>query len=70
MLKLFDVIPSGFFNCLSSGSNHRIYSDCLQIIYEQYDREVSYRIGRNRIPEKLDGWKKTMMMLPMKSILL
>lgn len=53
MTKLFDVIPSGFFNCLSSGSNHKIYSDCLQIIYEQYDREISYRIARNRIRDAL-----------------
>lgn len=53
MTRLFDVIPSGFFNCLSSSSNHRIYSDCLQIIYEQYDREVSYRIGRNRIRDAI-----------------
>lgn len=53
MTKLFDVIPSGFFNCLSSGSNQRIYSDCLQIIYEQYDREVSYRIVRNRIRDAI-----------------
>ncbi len=53
MTKLFDVIPSGFFNCLSSGSNQKIYSDCLQIIYEQYDREISYRITRNRIRDAL-----------------
>lgn len=53
MAKLFDKIPSGFFNCLSSGSNHRIYSDCLQIIYEQYDREISYRIARNRIRDAI-----------------
>jgi len=53
MIKLFDIIPSGFFNCLSSGSNHRIYSDCLQIIYEQYDREISYRIVRNRIRDAI-----------------
>lgn len=53
MIRLFDVIPSGFFNCLSSSSNHCIYSDCLQIIYEQYDREVSYRIGRNRIRDAI-----------------
>lgn len=53
MLNLYDVLPSGFFNCLSSASNHRIYSDCLQIIYEQYDREISYRISRNRIRDAL-----------------
>lgn len=53
MAKLFDKIPSGFFNCLSSGSNHCIYSDCLQIIYEQYDREISYRIARNRIRDAI-----------------
>ena len=53
MTKLFDVIPSGFFNCLSSGSNHNIYADSLQIIYEQYDREISYRIARSRIRDAI-----------------
>ena len=41
MKKLFQMIPSGFFNCLSSGSSSGVYSDCLQIIYDQYDREIS-----------------------------
>lgn len=53
MPNLFKIIPSGFFNCLSSGSNHEIYADCLQIIYEQYDREISYRIARGRIRDAL-----------------
>lgn len=53
MINLFGVIPSGFFNCLSSGSNNQVYSDCLQIIYEQYDREISYRIIRSRIRDAL-----------------
>lgn len=56
MEKLFDVIPSGFFNCLSSGSNNEIYSDCLQIIYEQYDREISYRIVRSRIRDAVAAY--------------
>lgn len=53
MNNVFEVLPSGFFNCLASGSNQRVYSDCLQIIYEQYDREISYRISRNRIRDAL-----------------
>lgn len=53
MKNLFDVIPSGFFNCLSSGSNNRIYADCLLVIYEQYEREITYRISRNRIRDAL-----------------
>lgn len=56
MKKLFDVLPPGFFNCLSSGSNSVIYSDCLQIIYEQYDREISYRIARSRIRDALAAY--------------
>jgi len=56
MKRLFDVIPPGFFNCLSSGSNNGIYSDCLQIIYEQYDREISYRIARSYIRDALASY--------------
>lgn len=48
-MNLFDTIPNGFFNYLASGSNNRIYSDCLEVIYKQYDREVSYRIKRSVI---------------------
>lgn len=49
MRNLFDVIPVGFFNYLASSSNHRIYADCLQVIYDEYDREISYRIPRSRV---------------------
>ncbi len=56
MINLFDRIPSGFFNCLASGSNNRIYADCLQVIYEQYDREISYRISRSRIRDALAAY--------------
>ena len=41
--NLFDIIPVGFFNYLASNSNHRIYADCLQVIYDEYDRK--YLIG-------------------------
>ena len=51
--NLFDVIPVGFFNYLASNSNHRIYADCLQIIYDEYDREISYRIPRIRLRDAL-----------------
>lgn len=53
MQNLFDVIPTGFFNYLASNSNHRIYADCLQVIYDEYDREISYRIPRSRIRDAL-----------------
>ena len=53
MQNLFDVIPAGFFNYLASNSNHRIYADCLQVIYDEYDREISYRIPRSRIRDAL-----------------
>lgn len=51
--NLFDVIPVGFFNYLASNSNHRIYADCLQVIYDEYDREISYRIPRSRVRDAL-----------------
>lgn len=50
---VFNVIPTGFFNNLASGSNQRIYSDCIQLIYKEYEREISYRIPRNRIRDTL-----------------
>lgn len=53
MQNLFDVIPVGFFNYLASNSNHRIYADCMQVIYDEYDREISYRIPRSRIRDAL-----------------
>lgn len=53
MRNLFDVIPVGFFNYLASNSNHRIYADCLQVIYDEYDREISYRIPRSRVRDAL-----------------
>lgn len=51
--NLFDILPSGFFNCLAGSSNNRIYSDCLMIIYHEYDREITYRIPRERIRDSL-----------------
>ena len=42
-----------FIVSFTSGSNNRVYSDCLQIIYEQYDREISYRITRSQIRDAL-----------------
>ena len=36
--NLFDIIPVGFFNYLASNRNHRIYADCLQLIYDEYVR--------------------------------
>ena len=51
--NLFDTLPIGFFNCLASGSSNRIYSDCLLLIYHEYDREITYRIARSRIRDAL-----------------
>jgi len=56
MSNLFDVIPASFFNYLASGSNNRIYADCLLKIYEAYEREVSYRIPRERIRDVLAAY--------------
>ncbi len=52
-INLFDILPSGFFNCLASGSSNRIYADCLLRIYHEYDREITYRISRNRIRDAI-----------------
>lgn len=56
MKNLFDAVPPCFFNCLSGASHNRIYADCLQVIYAQYDREISYRIPRNRIRDALAAY--------------
>ncbi len=53
MYCVFKMIPSGFFNNLASGSNQRIYADCIQLVYKEYEREISYRIPRNRIRDSL-----------------
>lgn len=51
--NVFNVIPDNFFNYLASNSNQRLYSQCLRLIYEQYEREISYRIPRNQIRDAL-----------------
>lgn len=56
MNNLFDVLPSGFFNYLASSSNHRIYADCLQVIYAEYDREISYRLPRSRVRDAVAAY--------------
>ena len=53
MVNLFDIIPGSFFNPLGSASNNRIHADCLQIIYQEYDREITYRLSRNRIRDAI-----------------
>ena len=40
MFQVFNVIPAGFFNNLASGSNQRIYADCMQLIYKEYERVI------------------------------
>lgn len=52
-INVFDIIPVGFFNYLASGSNQRLYAECLELIYGQYEREISYRIPRNQIRDSL-----------------
>lgn len=51
--NVFNVIPENFFNYLASNSNQRLYSRCLRLIYEQYEREIYYRIPRNQIRDTL-----------------
>lgn len=52
-MNLFDMIPKGFFNLLGSNANNRVYADCLSIIYEEYDREITFRIGRERLRDAI-----------------
>ena len=53
MSRLFDMIPNNFFNYLGSGSNNRIYAECLMLIYSEYENEISYRLPRNQIRDSL-----------------
>ena len=52
-MNIFNLIPIGFFNPLASGSNNRIYADCLQVIYDEYDREITFRMERDRIRDAI-----------------
>lgn len=52
-MNVFDVIPSDFFNCLAGNSNNRIYADCLELIHNQYDKEISYRLERSYLRDVL-----------------
>ena len=42
VIEIFKIIPSGFFNPLSSGSNNEVNASCLIEIYEQFENEVTY----------------------------
>lgn len=53
MPDLFDIVPANFFNYLGSGSNNRIYAQCLLIIYNEYENEISYRLPRLQIRDAL-----------------
>lgn len=55
-MNLFDIIPSNFFNLLSSQSNGDIYAGCLMEIYLQYEHEISYRIPRERIRDAVAAY--------------
>ena len=52
-MNVFDIIPSEFFNCLSSSANNRAYADFLELIYHQYDKEISYRLERSYLRDVL-----------------
>jgi len=43
MFHVFNVIPTGFFNNLASGSNQRIYSDCIQLCKCQHRNAIKFR---------------------------
>ena len=52
-MNIFDVIPSDFFNCLAGKSDSRVYADCLELIHNQYDKEISYRLERSYLRDVL-----------------
>lgn len=54
--NVFNRIPSGFFNMLSSGSDYMNNAGCLLEIYSQYDMEVSYRISRKQLRDALASY--------------
>ena len=54
--NIFQVLPSGFSNLLAGGSNQEIYSECLLLIYDQFEREISYRVERRQIREVLSSF--------------
>lgn len=54
--RIFQILPSGFFNLLAGGSNQEIYSECLLLIYEQFEREISYRVDRKQIRDILASY--------------
>ena len=54
--RIFQILPSGFFNLLAGGSNQEIYSECLLLIYEQFEREISYRVDRKQIRDVLASY--------------
>ena len=50
---------SAFSTAWQAAAANRIYSDCLLLIYHEYDREITYRIARSRIGMRLPSifWK-------------
>lgn len=52
-MNVFDIIPSDFFNCLSGMSNSRVYADCLELIHNQNDKEISGRLERSYLRDVL-----------------
>lgn len=54
--NVFNRIPPGFFNLLSSGSDYKNNASCLLEIYSQYDMEVSYRISRKQLRDALSSY--------------
>lgn len=53
MENIFNIIPGGFFNPLSSVINNVANAACLLDIYDIYDAEVSCRISRKTLRDNL-----------------
>ncbi len=56
MYQVFNVIPGNFFSNLSS-KNKRIYADCLQLIYQEYQNNtLNFRLPRKQLQDVIAGY--------------
>lgn len=55
MNNVFERINNNFFNLLASDSNNTIYSECLLVVYEMFEHELSYKVRRDLIRDTIAG---------------
>ena len=54
-LKIFDIVPEGFFTPLSSG-NKKIYLSIISLIYKLVQNGLSYGIDREVLVEEVEDY--------------